>query len=239
MNTTFAWLERNEIVRPLTDVESVPGPDRRIAPDGEGTSFAPAAAMRPSFRLASILFIVAGAGAELSIEAAEPSNRKAFLNTWQDRDVALRRTLYSVVYDERRRFLPLTKQDGKVAGLTVATPSGVYYQFDARRDSEDDIVGRDPNAVVTALREQYRRSTHLDIGNVKDVETVMLVRYEPGVVLVVRKVLIERDRVRLMLHNQAGQQATTLTVKWPAPLSKDLTESAVIEGVLDKFLVRS
>ena len=61
-----------------------------------------------------------------------------------------------MVYDERRRFLPLTKQQGRVAGLTVATPSDIYYLFEARRDTEDDIVGRDPNAVVTALREQYR-----------------------------------------------------------------------------------
>lgn len=194
--------------------------------------------MRSSFRTASILFIVA-AGAVPSIEAAGESNKKAFLTAWQDRGVALKRTLYSIVYDERRRFMPSTKQEGKVAGLTVATPSDVYYQFDARRDSEDDIRGRDPNAIVTALREQYRRSTHLEIGNVKDVEAVMLVRYEPGVVLVVGKVQIERDRVRLLLHNREGETATTLTVKWPAPLSKDLTESAVIEGVLDKFLVRN
>ena len=67
---------------------------------------------------------------------------------------------------------------------------------------------------------------------------MLLVRYEPGVVLFVKKVQIERDRVRLMLHNQAGEEATTLTVKWPVPLSKDLTESAVIESILDKFLIR-
>jgi hypothetical protein len=194
--------------------------------------------MRFSLRIASLLFVVA-TGAVASIDAAEPSPRKAFLNAWQDRGVALKQPLYSVIYDERRRFLPLTKQDGKVAGLTVATPSSVYYQFDARRDTEDDIVGRDPNAVVTALREQYRRSTHLEIGNVQDVESVMLVRYEPGVRLLVKRVQIERDRVRLLLHNEAGKEVTTLTVKWPVPLSKDLTESAVIEGVLDKFLIKS
>jgi hypothetical protein len=57
--------------------------------------------------------------------------------------------------------------------------------------------------------------------------------------LYLKKVQIERDRVRLMLHNQAGEEATTLTVKWPVPLSKALTESAVIERVLDTFLIRS
>jgi hypothetical protein len=193
--------------------------------------------MRSCFRIATTLLLVVNAAA--STDAAAPSHKKAFLNAWQDRGVALKRTLYSVVYDERRRFLPLTKQEGKVAGLTVATPSGVYYQFDARRDTEDDIIGRDPNAIVTALRAQYRRGTHLDIGNVKDVEPVVLVRYEPGVVLFVRRVQIERDRVRLMLHDKAGEEATTLTVKWPVPLSKELTESAVIERLLDTFLIRS
>jgi len=192
--------------------------------------------MRSSVRIALLLFVFAGTVASAG---AQQSTRRAFLNAWQDRAVALKRTLYSVVYDERRRFLPLTKQDGKVAGLTVATPSGIYYQFEARRDTEDDVAGDDPNAIVSALREQYRRATHLEIGNVKDVEAVLLVRYEPGVVLFVKKVQIERDRVRLTLHNQAGEEATTLTVKWPVPLSKDLTESAVIESVLDRFLVKN
>ena len=88
----------------------------------------------------------------------------------------------------------------------MSLPPGLT--FPPRRDTEDDIVGRDPNAIVTALRAQYRRSTHVEIGNVKDVEPVVLVRYEPGVVLFVRKVQIDRDRVRLMLHNQAGDEAT-------------------------------
>lgn len=193
--------------------------------------------MRSILRIASVVLVIC-AGAVTSAGAGQ-SNKKAFLNAWEDRGVALKRTLYSVVYDERRRFLPVTKQQGKIAGLTVATPNDIYYQFEARRDTEDDIVGRDPNAIVTALRAQYRRSTHVEIGNVKDVEPVALVRYEPGVVLFVRKVQIERDRVRLILHNKAGDEATTLTVKWPVPLSKELTESAIIERVLDKFLARS
>ena len=194
--------------------------------------------MRSSLRIVTTLLLLVNAVA-VATDAAAQSNKKAFLDAWEDRGVALKRTLYSVVYDERRRFLPVTKQQGKIAGLTVATPSDIYYQFEARRDTEDDIVGRDPNAIVTALRAQYRRSTHVEIGNVTDVEPVVLVRYEPGVVLFVRKVRIERDRVRLMLYNKAGDEATTLTVKWPVPLSKELTESAIIERVLDTFLSRS
>jgi hypothetical protein len=178
-------------------------------------------------------------GATATLRAADDSEKKAFVADWQGRAVVVKRTLYSVVYDERRRFAPLVRDESKIAGLTVATPSNVYYQFDARRDSEDDIVGGDPNAIVTALREQYRRSTHLEIGNVKDVDPVLLVRYEPGVELVVKKVRIERDRVRLLLHKRTGETATTLTVKWPAPLTKELTESAVIEDVIRNFLTRN
>ena len=194
--------------------------------------------MRSTLRIAAIAVVMALAGA-VSLRAAGDSEKKAFVADWQGRPVVLKRTLYSVVYDERRRFAPVVKDEGKIAGLTVATPSSVYYQFDARRDSEDDIVGRDPNTIVTALRDQYRRSTALEIGNVKDVEPVLLVRYEPGVELIVKKVQIERDRVRLLLHKRTGETATTLTVKWPAPLTKDLTESAVIDGVLGNFLTRN
>ena len=194
--------------------------------------------MRSPLRIAAIVAVLALTGA-VSLRAAGDSEKKAFVADWQGRPVVLKRTLYSVVYDERRRFAPAVKDEGKIAGLTVATPSSVYYQFDARRDSEDDIVGRDPNTIVTALRDQYRRSTALEIGNVKDVEPVLLVRYEPGVELIVKKVQIERDRVRLLLHKRTGETATTLTVKWPAPLTKDLTESAVIDGVLGNFLTRN
>ena len=186
---------------------------------------------------ASILvFAIATAVPLLSADA---SGRKTFLTAWQNRTVVLRRPLYSIVYDERSRWVPLAKHDGRVAGLTVGTPSAMYYQFDARRDSEDDIIESDPNALVSRLRDQYRRSTALELGNVQDVEPVLLVRYEPGTALVVKKIQIERDRVRLLLHKDRDSDlATTLTVKWPAPLSKELTESAPIEGVLARFVTR-
>ena len=174
-----------------------------------------------------------------AIDGAERTGKKAFTSAWEDRAVVLTRTLYSIVYDERSRYLPLVKHDGRVTGLTVATPSDTYYQFDARRKSEDDIIARDPDRLVSILRTQYRRSENLDIGNVQDVEPVMLVRYEPGVKLVVRRIQFDRDRVRLSFNKtDTGDLATTLTVKWPAPLSKDLTESRLIDDVLTRFVTR-
>jgi hypothetical protein len=196
-----------------------------------------------SFRVAMrihrvALSLVLVALSAISISAA-PSGPKAFANSWDGRTVALTRPLYSLVFDERSRALPLFKRQGRVAGLTVGTPSDTYYQFDARRESEDDIIERDPNRLLTQLRTQYRRSTHLDIGNVQDVEGVLLVRYEPGVRLVVRKVQFERDRMRLVLNKpEDSDLATTLTVKWPAPWSKDLTEATLIDGVLSRFVTK-
>ena len=119
----------------------------------------------------------------------------------------------------------------------MATWSDTYYRFDARRDSEDDIIERDPDRIVAILRTQYYRGLHLDIGNVQDVQPLMLVRYEPGAELIVRRIQIERDYLRLFLHkNRDSDLATTLTVQWPVPLSKELTESSLIDDVLMRFL---
>jgi len=185
-----------------------------------------------------ILLIILAASA-ISLHAAEQSGKKAFVSAWEDRTVVLKQTLYSIVFDERTRFVPIVKRQGRVSGLTVATSSGMYYQFDARRDSEQDIIERDPNRIVAMLREQYYRGMHLDIGPAQDVEALMLVRYEPGVEFIVRRVQIERDLVRLSLHkDRKADLATTLTVQWPVPLSKELTESSLIDDVLTRFVAR-
>jgi hypothetical protein len=193
-----------------------------------------ACVVRRSFQFASAITIVVAA-ATLSLHAAE-SEKKNFVAAWQDRSVVLKRTLFSIVFDERSKWLPMFKHEDRVTGLTVGTPSATYYQFEARRESEEDVIAADPNVIVSTLRDQYRRSAYLEIGNVQDVQALVLMRYEPGVELVVKKVQIERDRVRLLLHK--GDLTTTLTVKWPVPLSKELSESAVIEDVLDRYVTR-
>lgn len=167
------------------------------------------------------------------------SSKKVFISAWEGSQVVVRRTLFSLVFDERSRVLPLMKRDGRVAGLTVVTPSDTYYQFEARRGSEEDVMERDPERLVSLLKSQYRRSTHLDINNGQDVVPVMLVRYEPGVKLVVDSVSVERDRVQLRFKKPLDDDlATTLTVKWPAPLSKDLTEAYLIESALARFVTK-
>ena len=152
----------------------------------------------------------------------------------------VKRALYSVVFDERSRVLPVFKHQDRVSGLTVATPTGTYYyQFDTRRESEDDIVDRDPDGIVSQMRKQYFRSLHLDNGAVQDIEPLMLVRYSPGVTFIVRKVQIDRDRVRLYFHKDGeADLATTLTVKFPTPLSNELTESALMDDAITRFVTR-
>jgi hypothetical protein len=144
------------------------------------------------------------------------------------------------VFDERSRVLPIIKHRDRVNGLTVVTPTGIsYYQFDARRDSEDDIVDQDPDRIVSKMRNQYFRSMHLDNGAVQDIEPLVLVRYSPGVAFIVRKVQIERDRVRLYFHKDGeADLATTLTVKFPTPFSKEFTESPLIDDALSRFVAR-
>ena len=194
--------------------------------------------MSSPIRLVVILHVALAATA--SLHAAERPGKKAFQNAWVGRSVVVTRALYSVVYDERSRVLPLVKHRDRVSGLTVVTPTGTsYYQFDARRDSEEDIVDQDPDGIVSKLRKQYIRDRYLEIGNVQDVEPLMLVRYSPGVAFIVRKVQIDRDRVRLYFHKDGeAELATTLTVKFPTPLSNELTESPLIDNALTRFVTR-
>ena len=183
--------------------------------------------------------VLAVALATIPVHAGAQSGRRAWVSSWKEQTVVLRHTLYSLVFDERSRIAPILKRQNRVSGLTVGTSSDTYYQFDARRNSEQDVVDRDPNRIVSTLQQQYHRSEHLDIGNTQDVEAVMLVRYEPGVELFVKDVQFERDHARLMLHqNRKGDLATTLTVKWPVPLSAELIESALIDSVLSRFITR-
>ena len=195
--------------------------------------------MSSPIRLVLILCVALVAAA--SLQASERSGKKAFQNAWVGRSVVVKRALYSVVFDERNRVLPIIKHQDRVSGLTVVTPTGTsYYQFDARRDSEKDIIDRNPNGIVSEMRKQYFRSVSLDdIGTDRDIEPLMLVQYSPGVALIVRKVQIDRDRVRLYFHKDGeAELATTLTVKFPAPLSNELTESPLIDGAITRFVIR-
>jgi hypothetical protein len=181
--------------------------------------------------LASAAAVPAAAG------AGDPDPAKAFAGDWEGRRVVLTRAMYTMVYDEIGR-LGMTRR-GKLAGLTVVTPSDTYFRFEGRQDHED-VVDRDPNRVFTQTRIEYQRAKHLDIGTVSTIAPMMLVRYEPGVALRVARLEFERDRVRLVLHraedSAAQELATTLTVQWPVPLSKGLSERPAVEAAIAQFI---
>lgn len=163
---------------------------------------------------------------------------KTFAKDWEGRRVVLKRTLYTLIYDEVGR-LGATRH-GKVEGLTVATPSsGTYYRFAGRRP-EDEIVDRDPNRLVDLVSAHYQRSMHLEVGTISAVTPVMLMQYPAGVELVVRSVQVDRDRVRLVLHKAEpgaeGDLATSLTIQWPTHLSTGFTERAMVEALMLQFV---
>src|SRR5207248_5213848 len=116
---------------------------------------------------------------------------------------------------------------------------GTYLQFDGCQ-SRDDVTDHDPQRLLETVTKAYGRDS-IEVRAYQRIEPVMLVRYEVGAELVVSDVRIERDTVRLFFGNplskeEGGEPATTLTVKWPTPLSRTLTERDTVEALLGQFV---
>jgi hypothetical protein len=186
-------------------------------------------------RLAASAIVVASA---LSTVSAAEAPQLAFSRSWEGRQVRVKRALYTLVYNERGRLG--NTYSGKREGLTVLTPyDGIYFQFEGRQGRQDVVV-RDPQQISDAVAAEYQADT-LDVRSFRKVEPVMIVRYDVGVALVVTKVWFERDTVTLTLAESAGSAAkenseTTITIRWPTPLSKSLSERQLIEGLLGWFI---
>lgn len=160
------------------------------------------------------------------------SNQKEFEKRWAGRSVVVRRPLYSLVYNEAG--LAGGIHAGR-SGLTVVTPfAGTYFQFDGRH-KVDDVVEHDVQQLFKSVSVAYRKDKLLGEGWTQKIDPVMLTLYDAGVALKVNAVRIERDAVRLALVQAAGDDkdvATSLTVKWPAPLSKSFSERGNIEDLI-------
>ena len=161
-----------------------------------------------------------------------------FTRTWNGRRVLVKSTLYTVLYDEVGRVG--IHYNGKQAGLTIATPEGQYYEFDAP-GSDENVVEQTPDRVVSEMSTRFVRAYHLDIGIVKTITPLSLRQYEPGVVLIVDSIKVERNRVRFAFRRGGDaaapeEFATSLTVEWPLPLSKTFREREGVEGVLRRFV---
>ncbi len=127
---------------------------------------------------------------------------------------------------------------GKLAGLTVATHAGQHYEFDGP-GSDEDISEPTPNEVMSQMSARFHRSSHLELSSVKAITPRVLRQYDPGVALVVDSVKVERNRIRFEFSETDDEKegfATSLTIEWPAPLSKEFREREAIENMLRRFV---
>jgi len=181
--------------------------------------------------LATALIIPCTVGTVVSADAFSD-----FTRTWNGRRVVVRSPLYSVLYDEVGRMGKHYR--GKLAGLTVATHAGQHYEFDGP-GSDEDIAEPTPNAVMSQMSTRFHRSSQLELSNVKAITPRVLRQYDPGVALIVESVKVERNRIRFEF-SQADEEdevfATSLTLEWPAPLSKEFRERQAIEDMLRRFV---
>lgn len=165
------------------------------------------------------------------------NNQKEFEKRWTGRHVVVKRPLYSLVYNESG--LGGSVSAGR-AGLTVVTPSaGTYFQFDGRH-KVDDIVAHDVQQIAQSVQVAYRKDKLLGEGYIQKIEPVHLTLYDAGVALRVSSARVERDAVRLTLvlsANDDEEVVTSLTVKWPAPLSKSFSERGNVEDLIQQFLI--
>ena len=186
-------------------------------------------------RVTSALVVLATA---VSVLSAGENPQQAFAKNWEGRTVVLKLPLYTLVYDERSRIGMV--REGKRDGLTVVTPSeGTYLQFDGRR-GRDDIKETEPQRLKDMVATAYVGESLLALEASKTIEPIVINRHEPGVECVVRKILLSRYTVKLVFASSGidgeQDQLTSLTVKWPVPLSKSLTERETIENLIRVFV---
>jgi hypothetical protein len=186
---------------------------------------------RPAPAIAALLLAVVPA-----LRAAE-NPQQLFARHWEGRKVVVRQTLYTLVYNERGRLGKV--RSGRREGLTVVTPfEGTYFRFDGRQ-GRDTVTEQRPQAIVDSVSAAYQPD-QLDVL-ARKIEPVVLSRYDAGVELIVSRVRIDRDSVRLAFA-QPGEVSgdedplTALTVKWPVPLSRGFAERDPIEDLIRRFV---
>jgi hypothetical protein len=186
-------------------------------------------------RLAALAIALASTVSGLT---AADRPQRVFAKDWEGKHVIVKQTLFTLVYNERG-LLGKTAA-AKREGLTVVTPSdGTYLQFDGRQ-GQDDIAGRDAQRVVDKVVAAYS-ANNLDVRSYRKIEPLAVARYDAGVELVVSSVRMDRDTVRLSLVQMTGPDGaddpvTSLTIKWPLPLSRSFSERDNIEKLIRPFL---
>jgi hypothetical protein len=163
--------------------------------------------------------------------------RDALIRSWEGRPVILRQPLYTLIYNERGKLG--TTHNGRRDGLTVLTPSnGVYFQFDGRQ-GKDDITSPAAQPIMVAVNEAYGPDA-LDLRSYRKLEAVAVHQFSVGVRLVIGKIRIERDSVKVPLMQPGAEgdadAVTSITIKWPLPFSKSFTEGDNIDALLRTYV---
>jgi hypothetical protein len=184
-------------------------------------------------QIAAIVLVVGS----VSTATAADISRETFTKTWVGRTVLLKQVLFTLTFDERG-VMGQTRRD-KREGLNVVTPfNGSHLQFDGRQ-KQDDVLESNAERLVDKVTAAYRGDS-LSVRQYQKIQPQLLHRYDPGVELIVSKILIERDFVRVLLVDAktpfGDEPATALTVRWPAPFSKSFQERDVIEGLIKQYL---
>jgi hypothetical protein len=165
------------------------------------------------------------------------NGRDRFVRSWGGRPVTVVQTLYTLIYNERGKLG--TTHSGRRDGLTVLTPSnGVYFQFDGRQ-GKDDIVAPVPQRIMAAVSEAYGPET-LDVRSYRKIEPVAVHQFTVGTQLVVGRIRFDRDVVKVGFV-QPGDDVhddpvTTVTIKWPLPLSNGFSEGDYVDALLRTYV---
>jgi hypothetical protein len=173
-----------------------------------------------------------------SIVAAE-SPQRVFASEWQGRTVVIRQRLYSLVFNERGKMG--NTYSGRREGLIVVTPQdGVFFEFPGRQH-RDDVVLRDLGGMIDAVDREYVPDA-LDLRGYRKLEPLSLARYDPGGELIVTRAEVLKDSVRLTFSQPGGPDGddpvSSLTVRWPLPLSKSFAERAQVEQLIGRYVER-
>lgn len=170
--------------------------------------------------------------------AAADSPQQIFARSWEGKVVVLKQALYTLVYDERGKLG--NTHSGRRDGLMVATPSsGAYLQFDGRQ-GKDAIVDKQPLRMFDTIKAAYMPDA-LDVRAYRKVEPIVIHRYTAGAQLVVSRVRVDKDVVRVAFAQSLTDEAETdpatwLTIKWPVPFNKSFSERALVEDLLQQFV---
>jgi hypothetical protein len=93
--------------------------------------------------------------------------------------------------------------------------------------------------VLDVISTTYQHEA-LDVRSFRKLEPLVIARFGPGTDLLVSEARVDNDTVRLSLSaagpNGADEPVTSITVKWPVPLSRSLSERTVIENLIHRLV---